>query len=85
MCSKAECDVQALGNFFQLKQANLSKHLASLKSAQIIKTKTKGLHVYYFINKDFCKQYHEILNWLVKQPQFEKFACSCNQTHIHNH
>ncbi|WP_036464943.1 metalloregulator ArsR/SmtB family transcription factor [Mycoplasmopsis sturni] len=85
MCNKAECNVQTLSKILSLKQANLSKHLASLRNANIVKTKTEGIFSYYQLSKTFCSKYHTILDWLVKQPKLEKYACSCNDLHVHSH
>ncbi|UUM19502.1 MULTISPECIES: helix-turn-helix transcriptional regulator [unclassified Mycoplasma] len=85
MCSKAECDVQTLSDLFKIRQANLSKHLSTLRSANVIKTKTKGIYVYYYINKDFCNQHHELLDLIAKEPSFQKYACSCNDQLVHSH
>ncbi|VEU76542.1 ArsR/SmtB family transcription factor [Mycoplasmopsis columboralis] len=85
MCSKAECDVQTLSELFNIKQANLSKHLSVLRNDDIIKTKTKGIYVYYYINRDFCNKYHQLLDLLAKEPLLEPYACSCNSTHTHTH
>ncbi|VEU74318.1 ArsR/SmtB family transcription factor [Mycoplasmopsis citelli] len=85
MCSKAECDVQTLCSLFNIRQANLSKHLSVLRSANIIKTKTKGIYVYYYINKDFCNKYHELLDLLANQECLQKYVCSCNSDLVHTH
>lgn len=64
------CDIE---NILGLPQANVSRHLAKLKIAGIIKSEKKSQWVYFWINEEFIEKHPFIKKILKKELNEDSF------------
>ncbi|WP_223206555.1 helix-turn-helix domain-containing protein [Mycoplasmopsis canis] len=76
-CHEIECDVTALVNVLNEKQANVSKHLNDLKKANIIDANKEGLFSYYYLTDDFKNKFYLLLETIYKIDEQKIYECDC--------
>lgn len=58
------CEIEVL---LEMTQSNVSRHLAKLKSAGVIKGDKSAQWVHYTINETFSNKHHDLYNYLSSQ------------------
>ena len=76
-CTCCSNDVNNLVAKLGTTQSNISKHLNSLKSKQVLDVIKKGREKYYLINKDWKKQWKELISTQMNDDNNKKFVCNC--------
>ena len=77
-CKCQMCDVSKICSLLNIEQSNMSKHLFSLRKMFVIDFKKIGKNSFYYINKEFKKEWETILNPIINHKELKFYKCKCS-------